>query len=79
MMGRRNGKIPLHVAKPRVKEFKIPHESRKAHPNSRASHKFFPMHGLAGEATSGGICFLPQLLSHKWGKTCDAHGNLDVP
>ena len=37
--------IPLRVAKPRVVEFTIPHESRKAHFNSHTSHNFSPRVG----------------------------------
>ena len=49
----------------------IPHKSREVHTNS-------PRHGLAGVVKNKflpreakprvvGICFLPQLLNHKWG------------
>ena len=89
MRRRRDGKIPPRGAKPWVGEFKIPYESRKAHLHSRASHNFFPTRGLAGvvekkihhkwRSHEWWIFFPPQLLSHKWGKNCDAHGNVDVP
>ena len=57
--------IPSWAAKRRMKELKIPYESRKVHFNSHASHNFFPMNGLAGvvkknstmsrEVANGGI------------------------
>ena len=60
-----DGIIPSWAAKRRMKELKIPYESRKVHFNSHASHNFFPMNGLAGvvkknstmsrEAANGGI------------------------
>ena len=68
-MRRRDGIFPSWVAKPRMRENKIPHESRKACLNS-------PCHGLAGvvkkipsRAAEPRVVefFLPQLLNHKWG------------
>ena len=90
MRRNRDGKIHSRGAKPRVSVLKIHHESQKACYHSCASHKFFPTSGLAGvvektncttsgEATSGAICFPPQLLSHEWGKNCDAHRNGNMP
>ena len=79
----------LHEGRsPEWRHWKIPHESRKAHPNSHASHNFFPMNGLAGAVKKNPPRaakpqvedFLFTTTAKPWmGKNCDAHRNWDVP
>ena len=70
-MRQRHGRFPFTSGLPQVKGNVIPHESWEVHTNS-------PRHGLAGLVKNKfvpqeakpwvlGICFLPQLLNHKWG------------
>ena len=84
-----DGLFPPRVAKPRVGEIEnspwvtkgtsqfpcksqvFPHEWF-----SRRGEKIFHHEWRSHEWWN---LFLPQLLSHEWGKTCDAHGNWDVP